>query len=75
MRGTDFLRILGRIGVIRNHMADDIQYILDEYQQIDESARQAQAERLRGDGGDDPMQNEPGRGRDSGIPRDSVGDQ
>lgn len=41
VRGSDFLKILGRIGVIRNHMADDIEYILDEYQHIDEAEYQA----------------------------------
>lgn len=42
VRGAEFLKILGRIGVIRNHVADDIQYVLDEYQHIDQAEYEAQ---------------------------------
>ena len=58
VRGDDFLKILGRMGVIRNHMADDIEIILDEYQDLDQDELKALREKRKAEQGLHTSQNE-----------------
>lgn len=80
VRGTAFLAILGGLRVLRPHVADDVQYVLDEYQYINREQYEARLKKYKEEQGDDLMPDEQNKNnasanKDSGNQDKEKGDE